>query len=448
MREQEKELFEDYEIKSWTFSPRLYKIIGTAAAFNLLAILVIGQANLLTRKGCDSPFVNRICQVLDTVYVGSILFGTDTEFVSKDYEQTELADADITFIDVTGETPPLTYPEGYFALANPEEFAMMQNSDFMTENSIPGIPTNPTFENSTDLMNTPQVLPSPNDNAIKGTIPDSPFSFGTNPTIKYPQAKRVRTPKPPKVKNTSPNELSDLESDATAENRTDTDVNKDKTDKPQKPIESDAVAEVEINKKPFEDLGDALNDKLAKKEVDLSKPFTVVLDGTITADGKLDSNPKKSRFIKLEGDKEMINVAKDALQAVGDSGFLGYLKNNGIDRVNFTMMQDDKQIYIIIISDQKTSEKAGTVASGFNTLLSGIKFADQNGLKKLDENSKTLVNNSKVTNDGKNFVLNFTLPKQDAQNLINRSLKERAEKKNNQPDNSSEVGRNSNTKNG
>ncbi|MBA2495343.1 MAG: hypothetical protein H0V31_11695 [Acidobacteria bacterium] len=447
MQEQEKKLFEDYEIKSWNFSPRLYKIIGAAAAFNLLAILVIGQANLLTRKGCDSPFVNRICQVLDTVYVGSMLFGTDAEFVSKDYEQTELADADITFIDVTGETPPLTYPEGYFALANPEEFAMMQNSDFITENpisGIPGIPTNPTIENGADLLNSPQVLPTPNDNAIKGTIPDSPFSFGANPTIKYPRAKRVRIPKPPKVKNTLP----DFESDATAENNTNanTDINKDKTDKPQKPIESDAVSEVEINKKPFEDLGDAINDKLAKKEIDLSKSFSVVLDGAITADGKLD--PKKSRFVKFDGDEQMVNVAKDAIEAVGNSGFLGYLKNNGIDRVNFTMVQDDKQIYVIIISDQKTAEKAGTVASGFNTLLSGIKVLDQNGLKKLDENSKTLVNNSKVTSDGKNFVLKFTLPKQDAQNLINRSLKERAEKKNNQPDNSSEVGQNSNTKKG
>ena len=451
MQEQEKELFKNYEIKNWNLTPRIYKIIGASAIFNLMVLVVFAQANLLTRKGCDSPFVNRICQVLDTVYVGSALLGTDSEFVSKDYEKTELEDADITFIDVTGDTPPLTYPEGYFALANPEEFAAMQNPDFMMQNPINGFPPNtmmpnPTMPNGTDLMNTPQVVPTPNNNPIAGNIPDSPFSIGANPTIKNPPIKRVRIPKGTKPSNTSPSTLPDVGDNTTAENKKD-ENNKENADKTQKPVESDAVADVEINKKPFEDLGDAINDKLAKNEIDLSKNFTVVLDGTISADGKLD--PKKSRFIKFDGDEQMVNVAKDAIEAVGNSGFLAYLKNNGVDRVNFTMVQDDKQIYVIIVSDQKTPEKASTTASGFNTLLSGIKFADQNGLKKLDDNSKTLVNNSKVSSDGKNFVLNFTIPKQDAQILIMKSLKDRAEKKNNsQPINGNEATQNSNGKNG
>ncbi len=128
----------------------------------------------------------------------------------------------ITYIDATGETPPLTYPEGYFALANPDEFAAMQNADFsMTNPTIPGIPTNPTFQNSTDLMSMPQVVPTPNNNAIKGAIPDSPFSFGANPIGKAPPIKRVRMPKMPKmpmIKNTSPNKLPNLEGDTIAEN--------------------------------------------------------------------------------------------------------------------------------------------------------------------------------------------------------------------------------------
>ena len=453
MQEQEKELFESYEVKSWNLTPRIYKIIGAAAAFHLLAIAFIAQTNLLTKKGCDSPFVSQICQVLDTVYVGSALLGTNSEFVSKDYERNELADAEITYIDATGETPPLKYPEGYFALANPEEFAAMQNADFSIDNSIPGFPTNPTIQNDTNLLNTPQIVPTPNNNAIKGKIPDSPFTFGNNPIASTPPIKRIRIPKPPRVNNTSPGKLPSFEeftgknkNNPTLDANANTDTAKeDKTEKVQKSVESEPVAGLEINKKPFEDLGDALIEKIAKKEVDLNKPFTVVLDGTISADGKLD--PKKSRFIKFEGDEQMVNVAKDAIEAVGSSGFLGYLKNNGIDRVNFTMVQDDKQIYVLIVSDQKTPEKAATTASGFNTLISGIKILDQNGLKKLDDNSKTLINNSKVSSDGKNFVLNFTIPKQNAQDLINKSLRERAEKKNN-PGNNSNTSQNPSAKNG
>ncbi len=460
MQDQEKELFESYEVKTWTLTPRIYKIIAAAAAFHLLAVVFVAQTNLLTRRGCDSPFVSQICQVLDAVYVGSSIIGTDSAFVDKDYENNELADADITFIDATGETPPLVYPEGYFALANPEQFAAMQNTDFNFDpnnpiSGIPGIPTDPAMPNGTDLMNTPQVVPTPNNDAIKGTIPDSPFSFGgANPMPKNPPIRRIRIPRSPKIKNTSPDKLPGFEG-LTADNKknpvpptnANTDVKKPgEADKGQKPLESEAVAGVEINRKPFEDLGDALNDKIDKKEIDLSKPFSVVLDGTITNDGKLDA--KKSKFIKFTGDEQMVNVAKDAIEAVGNSGFLGYLKNNGIDRVNFTMVQDDKQIYVLIVSDQKTPEKAATTASGFNTLISGIKILDQNGLKKLDDNSKTLVNNSKVSSDGKNFVLNFTIPKQNAQDLINKSLKERAEKKNNPSNSSGEETRDANAKNG
>jgi len=453
MRQQKKELFQGYEIKNWNYSPRLYKILGAATVFNLLSLLVMGQAEIFTTRGCDSPLVGRVCQVIDTLYVGSMLLSTDSEFVSKDYEKNELEDADITYIDVSGQTPPLKYPEGYFALANPEsEFAAMQNTDFSTfQSSIPGIPTNPTTAYDTDLMDQPQVMPTPNKNAVTGTIPNEPYSFGgsnpiaTTPSFKNKKYPRIYSPKMPKIKGNSPSKLPNLEDGALAENKD----KKDKTDeketvKNQPPLESEAVKEIEINKKPFEELGDTLNEKLAKKEVDLSKSFTVILDGTIAADGKLDS--KKSKFVKFEGDEQMIEVAKQAIEAVGNSGFLGHLKNNGVDKVNFTIIQNDKEISVIILSDQKTPEKAGTIASGFNALLSGLIFADNNGIKKLDENSKTLVNNSKVTSEGKKFKLNFVLPKQQAQDLINRSLKDRAEKKakQQQPNSSAELNSNSN----
>jgi hypothetical protein len=451
MREQEKDLFQGYEIKNWNFSPRLYKILGAASIFNVLTILVMGQADIFTTRGCDSPFVGRVCQVIDTLYVGSVLLSTDSEFVSKDYEKTELEDADITYIDVSGQTPPLKYPEGYFALANPEsEFAAMQNTDFSTfQSSIPGIPTNPTMTYNTDLMNQPQVTPTPNKNAVTGTIPTEPYSFGgpnpiaTTPPLKNRKFPRIYSQKLPKIKNGSPSRLPNLEDDITAEKKDKTDEKQSAKNQP--PIESEAVKEVEINKKPFEELGDSLNDKLAKKEVDLDKPFSVILDGTISADGKLDS--KKSKFGKSKGDEQMVEVAKQAIEAVGNSGFLGYLKNIGVDKVNFTIVQNDKEISVIILSDQKIPEKADSIASSFNILLSGLIALDKNGIKKLDENSKTLVNNSKVTSEGKNFKLNFVLPKQQAQDLINRSLKDRAEKKakQQQPNSSAELNNNSNT---
>lgn len=445
MHEQEKDLFAGYEIKNWSITPRIYKIIGASAILNLLFVFVMGQGNLLTRKGCDSPLVSSICQVLDTLALSSSLIGTDAEFVSKDYEKNELADADITYIDVSSDSPPLKYPEGYFALANPEQASMMQDPTVMATNENFG--SQPPFggfstaippvngSSSTDLLGRNPTLPPVNSSPIIGDLPTS--TSGTNPIASYPKPKpykfpRNMTPKRSPIPNDSPKALPKLSGDETAKNSVDK-PKPVKTPEAQKPLDSDKVAEVEINKKPFEDLGDTLNDKLEKKEIDLSKPFFVVLDATVTADGKFD--PKKSKWNErlTSGDPAMVEAAKQALESVGNSGILGYLKQIGVDRMNFTLVQDEKQIYAIIVSDQKTPEKAQTTASGFNTLLKGLILANDTGLKKLDENSIALVKNSSVTNENKNFVFKFNIPKPMGQDLIKKSLADRAVKKNSQP---------------
>ncbi len=443
MQEQNKELFESYEIRSWEFSPRIYKILGASVLVNLLFLFVAGQTNL-TRKGCDSPFVSHICQVLDAVYVGSTLLGTDDSYVSKEYVKNELEDADITYIDVSSDTPPLKYPEGYFALANPNEFAAMQNTDFsMMPTDMNGFPANPTVSNGADLMNTPQVVPTPNDTAVKGKIPDSPFSFGgTNPIAKIPPYRpgKIRNyiPKIPKIVNESPKTLpsdEELAGKTKAAKDAKDKVAKDKTETKasntnQPPVGSDAVTAIEINKKPLEDFADTVLDKTAaqnKKKIDLTKPFMVVMDGLISKDGKFVR--EKSKYVKLAGDQEMIDVAKSAIEAIGNSGFLGYLRNLDVEKINFTLIQDDQQITAIIASDQKSPERANTLTSGFNGLIKGAFLLDAGGMKKLGDDEKVLLNSAKTSTKDKQFILNFAMPKKDAHEMINRNLEKEAKKR-------------------
>ena len=424
--QEEKEFLQNYELKNWNLSSRLYKILGISAIANLLVFAVIGQTDLLTRKGCDSPFVSQICQVLDTVYVGTALFGTDAEFAIKDYEKTELADSDITYIDVSGETPPLKYPEGYFALANPEQFAMMQNTDFpmMPPPNYNGFPTTPPIQNGTNLLNTPQVVPTPNNNAITGTIPDSPFTTSGSPTIKIPKQPKVKTPKLPKIINNSPKELPKLDGDKTTAD------NKDKKDPKQPDISSDPVTDFRPNKKPLQDFADDILAKRADKQktqgnLDLTKSFKVEMFGVLTENGELD--PKKSGFVKLkdeeQGDQEMVDIAKAAIEAINKSGLFYYLKTLGVDKVDFTLTQDDKQLYAVITSSQKDENKAKTISSGFNNILSIAKLTVK------EEELKTLLNAATVEPQGKNFVLNFKLDKPIAQKLIEQKLQEAEVKK-------------------
>jgi hypothetical protein len=422
----EQDLFRNYEIKRWDFSPQFYKILAASAIFNVVALVVFAQSNVLMRRGCDSPLVSTFCQVLDTVYVGSVLLGNDTEFASRDYEKTSLEDADITYIDVSGQTPPLNYPEGYFALANPEQFAAQQQAELMASADVNGFtmppsgsipfPTTP----GNDLMNTTPTLPPPNPNPVAGNLPTSPL--GKNPVSKgsnfpmgnYPVRKM---PKMPKVKNNSPGKLPDF-GDETAKSESDKkkkaeeEAKKEETKQPD--LSSLPVAEEIINKKPLQDFGDEVLDKLAAKKVDLAKPFMVVMQGAITKDGKFDQ--KKSAYLKTGGDQEMIDVAKSAIEAIGDSGLLTYLEKLGVENINFTLVQDDKEIYAVIMSDQKSESKAKTISSGLNTAISLGKATVK------EEDTLALLNAAKVESKGKSFVLNFKLDKPVGQELMKRAL--------------------------
>jgi len=346
--------------------------------------------------------------VLDTVYVSSLLFGTDREYVDAAYDKTTLGDSDITFVDVSGDTPPLSYPEGYFQLANPEEFAMLQqqaNNPFPDSTGLPpGFPVTQPSKGSS-LLDTKPVKPPVNPNVIDGELPT--FGESTTPGTRKHGGGRI-----------TPN------SNSTAT------VNPKPTPSPEAtPMSSEAVTTLEINKKPLTDFADDVATKWDAKEIDLNQPFTVVMNGVLTADGKLDRDKSKFDVSKQKGDPKMIDVAKAAIEAVGDSNFLSYLKSLDVDKISITLVQDDTQVTAIITSSQKTPERAKVVASGLNSYISAgkFKFSDP----KADE--RILLDSAKVTADGKNFVFNFVLPKPIAQDMINRKLKEAQAKKAQQP---------------
>lgn len=420
------DLFKNYEIKTWEKSSRLYKILGISAIGNILAILIVAQTSLLTMKGCDSPLVGRVCSVLDVVYVSSMLFGTDREYVDAAYDDTKIGDSEITFVDVTGVTPPLSYPEGYFQLANPDQFQPGMDPSMTAMNTYPGMDLSngatsmPLPPPSGNLLDTPPVLPPSNPNAITGELP----SFDTGTTSSY------KPPRPRKTPRVNPNagSLPDIDDSAVAT------VTKPKPSPTPTPeplptaMTSDAVNAVQINKKPLVDFADDVSSKWEAKQIDLNQNFTLVLDGVITPDGQLDTTKSKFDTKLTTGDKAMVDVGKAALEALGKSGYLTYLQTAGIDKIKAVLTQDDQNITVTISSVQKTVERANTVSS---IIGSAVMF----GKVKVDNPSdeRTLLNSVKMSVEGKNFILNFAIPKPIAQEMITRKLKEASAKKATQP---------------
>jgi len=426
----EGDLFRHYEIKSWELSPRIYKILAISAILNIAAVLFAAQTSLLTRKGCDSPLVGSVCQVLDTVYVGSLLFGTKRDYVDAVYERTKLGDdEDVTFIDASKETPPLTYPAGYFQIANPEqqmELAMIDDGTvddlapggFNSSGNIPGIPqgfpmSHPSQGNT--LFNTEQHVPKQNPHVLDGGPLPGASTGGTasnhNPIgRKNGRGGRIIQPNPAASPGATPE-------DTTAEN-------KPPTEPAPTPMSSEAVMAVEINKKPLTDFADTIAAQWEAKEVDLSQDFKVVLNAVLTKDGKLD--PKKSKFdtSKQLGDPKMIDVGKGALEALAESGWLTYMRRLNVDKMTVTLFQDDDKIVVQIVSGQKDENRARTVASGLNSIISVGKTVTQN-----PSDEYTLLEGAKVGAQGNNFILNFAIPKPVAQEMITRKLQEAQAKK-------------------
>ncbi|MEQ1765757.1 MAG: hypothetical protein ABL984_21700, partial [Pyrinomonadaceae bacterium] len=178
----EGDLFYKHEVGRWTFDNRIYAIIAGSAIFLFAFFGLVAQTPILTARGCDSPFVGRVCQVLDMAYVGSVLFGTEREMADAEYERTQLGEADVVWIDQTGVPAQLEYPEGYFQLANPEQFAMQQAMlngtsspyDFNTS-GFP--PVTPPVQSGSSLIDTPAISPKKNPKARPNNLPDSPFDL-------------------------------------------------------------------------------------------------------------------------------------------------------------------------------------------------------------------------------------------------------------------------------
>lgn len=416
------DLFYQYEVKPWVLGPRLYKIIGVSAILNLLVLAVFAQGNLLTLRGCDSPFVGRVCEVLDTVYVATAMFGTEREYVDAAYEKSELENADITYIDVSNVDPPLAYPEGYFQIANPEQFAMQQigiESTSSYTGGIPGFPTNPTITD--DLINTPPKLPKTNPNPVTGGIPDYPFGTitGDNPTSaairKNDRGGRIKAPA-----NASTGAVAQNDG---AKSNTNTNTNTNPAD-PNAAQADEAKADefgVYINKRPLKDYAKGALEKVDSKAVKLDNSFKVVVAGSlgIGKDGKtiILKNPKPVPTQVQPNDPVLVKLVQDAILAVGDAGWFGYLDKLKAKNVTITVEQNNDVLVASVRADQPTESDAKQAASGLNTLLA-IAVPAAKG------DDQTFLKQASVTSEGKTFVLNFNIPKPLAQEMIMRKLAE------------------------
>lgn len=422
---QDKDFLEGYEIRNLEVSPRMYTIFAIAALINFAGLFVIGQADLLSRSACESPFVNRICSVLDTVYFSSKVLTADTGYVVKEYQQTKIKDSEVVWIDQTDVGPALQYPKGYFQIANRDEIAArqdaMQNLPAGSLSPItPPAPITPPSPNpGSDLLSKKQRLPKDIKDLIEGKLPDDPLA--TNEDEK-PSDKTVADSRNPENKEPATADAGNTNTAGTNSGG-DTGTNTSSDITKASPLPG-AAPEVEINKKPLYDFVDSVVAKVSSKRVDLEKPFKVVMDAYINKDGRLDV--EKSRWIpeEEEGDPEMILVAKDAVEKIGDSGWLYYLTLADINHVRVTFYQDDKSLVGEVATIMPSENRARSTVSQWRSWVQTALFAHNNNIKRLEDDVVTLIRSAEFENEKNIVKIRFDLEKDVAHPIINTRIQQ------------------------
>ena len=187
-----------------------------------------------------------------------------------------------------------------------------------------------------------------------------------------------------------------------------------------------SVREIQINKEPINEFAQYLIAKIENEKTDLTQPFKVVLEGTLIRktgnDGDivvLDTG--KSRWIALPneetGDPQVGEIAKNAIVAISDSGFFGYLYNLEVKDFKITFYQNADKFAVNFESEMESVERARTTASGLNMIFQ----VAQTVIKKEDEKFLLRGFKTPTTND-KTLLLNFELPKNTVHEMINRNL--------------------------
>ncbi|MEZ5308270.1 MAG: hypothetical protein R2684_14085 [Pyrinomonadaceae bacterium] len=418
---EEKDLFKGYEIGGIKMGSRMYKIIAISAAMTILPLIALGQTNLFSRSACQSPFVGTVCEVLDTVYVGSKLLAKDTGYREDDYSDIKLQeDNESIWIEELANAPKFEYPDGYFEVANRDELLAQQ----ALENGLPDSGFNNTLPPLPPINNTPiappkssppiaraknpvrrPVFPKRNPNAVKGDLNDDPLGDIMADADGKNSEKEPKTKPSPKTQ------------DNVANNK-----------KPDNPLDKNTaksgktLSDIEINKKPLYDFADIVLAKVVKKEVDLSSQFKVQMNGVVNPDGMLD--PNLSKFVSKDGDEAMIALGMQAIEKVGVSGWLRYLADAKANRLNIMFGQNADILLAEVTSDLGSENEAKSQATGLRNLVNGVLFAHKNGLKELKDDEVQLLRAAKFANDGKLLKITFQLEKPVAHKIINTRLAE------------------------
>lgn len=356
------ELFENFEVNResrWTI---LLRLIG---------------ASLLVHLGL-LWLVMYVPAFRDTLNIAALI--ASTKWVDQDYVGTTIGD-DVQLLDLADEK--FRYPEGYFA------FQQQISGQAPGQAQVPDQFAPKIVSQWNPKAVDPEASPSP----IASASP-SPAASPTASPAAIAQASPAASPNTPLSQEEAQKKLEET----AAQN------------------EVALPEENQINKKALKDFAAYANDLKKQGKLDLNKPFEIVIEAEMDANGKL----HKPRFTKKVGDENLVDLFGRMIAALNDSGFLIYLqpisKDNPGAKVVITVKQGESEVLASVESETSSSARAETLAKVLNTMLA---FGAGSRAGKDEE---VIMKNTSATPDGKKVVVNFSMPRQSVVDMIKKQL--------------------------
>ena len=355
------ELFSNFEVNRKPRWPILLRLLGGSLALHLaLAVSVIYVPTLLDAVGLAS-------------------LARATEYVDKPYNKTLIGEE----VQIVQLGPKFRYPDGYFAPAG------LPVNSF----ALPQIISPPPKPLSTPTpIPSPSPAPSPSPSSAAG---GSAVASNNKPTPN--QASVQSTPK-----------------DAV------TDANKSETD------DVLGVNEDEINTRPLKDWLARANALKEKGLLDLTSTLEMTIEAKLNADCKL-SDPK---VVQKSGDPQMIEIAKDLASAISDSRMLLFLKDpEKLQKqqdakplkcdpmsLRFTVKLDQSDFNAKVETEADSPDRAAQLTRLYNWALAAGE------IKKRGRDEEVIFKNTKVTSAGKQIIVHFNLPRQNASEMLKKQI--------------------------
>jgi hypothetical protein len=359
-------LFDHYEVNREPFWPKMSWLVAGSGVWHLVLVALILF----------------IPPVRDAFSLTAMFRGAG--FVDRPYTHTEIDDADI--IDFSNQK--FHYPEGYWA---------------MDQQGMPPFPeqlpvTNPFTPARFSPLPTPTASPS----VSPSPSPTPPVVIASNNPGAKPPGKTSEAKPSPAV---SPEDKS--------------------AEQAQKELEAASKKtgitlpeEGEINKAPFKALAMYATDLRDAKKLDFNKPFEISIETTLDNNGKL-VNPTVAR---KSGDETLIDLGKELVSAMNDSGVLFYLKKINEDnpgaKVVFTIKQDGEDVAATVETEAKSPDSANKLSRAFGIML----LAGAASRKGHDE--EILLKSTKVSAEANKLIFKLSMPHQDVVDIVQRGMAE------------------------